>query len=136
MRIKLRCAAIIVRGAEVLLVRSLKSPEELWIPPGGKFEEEDFSVFECAKREAYEESGVAVSINKLIGMNEIFDEEKKIFTIELFFLSEPFEGVTKNGYVFEKNNSEKRSPKWFTAKELKMVKFSPEDLILSGLDEI
>lgn len=137
MKISIRCAAIIVRDAQVLLVKSLKSGENLWIPPGGKLQENDFSVFECAKREAFEESGELVRVLKLVGLNELFDEKTKKFSLELFFLSEPLEdkNVNPNGYVFEKENAQKRSPEWFGREKLKTIGFSPEDLILSCLEE-
>ncbi|MBN1619166.1 NUDIX hydrolase [candidate division WOR-3 bacterium] len=138
MKVCIRCAAIILRGETVLLVRSLKSSENLWIPPGGKLQENDFSVFECAKREAFEESGQLVRVIKLVGLNELFDEKTKMFSLELFFLSECLEdkNLNPNGYVFENENAQKRSPEWFGREALKDLRFSPQDLILSCLGEV
>ena len=68
MRLKLSCLLFIKRkDGKILLLKRNKSPNKgLWSPPGGKFDlSSGESPFECAKREALEETGLVLEDNDL-----------------------------------------------------------------------
>ncbi len=85
MRHRVRAAALIVRAfespQEILLVkhRSKSRPGKIiWLPPGGGLEPEDHSIFDCARREAKEESGLTVELSRVAYIHEFRDEIHQI----------------------------------------------------------
>lgn len=76
MKHRVRVAAIIVEDNNVLLVKHV-SPEtgyEWWVPPGGGMEKIDNSIFDCAKREVFEETDLKVDVSKVIYIREFIEK--------------------------------------------------------------
>lgn len=72
--------AVVWRGEEVLLIRRAKSPRRgTWSLPGGA-QELGETVFDCARREVAEETGVAIEVLALVDVvdNIAFDSAGRV----------------------------------------------------------
>jgi dATP pyrophosphohydrolase len=92
---RIRAAALIVNEKdEVLLVQHVhpQTGDEWWVPPGGGLEDSDDSIFNCADREVYEETGLRVNSDKIVYLREFQDDENESINIEIFCLANKFSG--------------------------------------------
>jgi 8-oxo-dGTP diphosphatase len=64
-----RCAGIVEKDDEFLLVHSQYDDELFWIFPGGGLEPGE-RLRDCVKREVLEETGLDVEVEKLVFINE------------------------------------------------------------------
>ncbi len=94
MKHRIRVGAIIVENNKILLVKHIypKTGYEYWVPPGGGVEAEDDSIFDCAKRETFEETNLKVETSRIIYISEFFEKENQQLHIELFVLVENYSG--------------------------------------------
>jgi 8-oxo-dGTP diphosphatase len=65
--------SLVVRGDEVLLIRH-RSGEKPWSLPGGGVDRHE-RMAEAARREVYEEAGVPVRVDRLLGQYDAFRGE-------------------------------------------------------------
>ena len=66
MRYGISAAALIVQRKRLLLVNHRKSGHyDFWVPPGGKLQGGE-SIFDCARRETMEETGLSVALDRII----------------------------------------------------------------------
>jgi 8-oxo-dGTP diphosphatase len=65
MRYGISAAALIVHEQQVLLVNHRGNGYDFWLPPGGKLEDTE-SIFDCARRETWEETGLAVHLDRIV----------------------------------------------------------------------
>ncbi len=89
MDFKISCLLFIRNGeGEILMMRRKKSPNKgLWSPPGGKLNmSEGESPYECAKREALEETGVALEDKDLSLFGYVSEKSYESTTNWLMFL--------------------------------------------------
>ena len=88
-----RAAALVVQDDRLLLVKSRlpQSGDICWVPPGGGVLGEE-SVFECARREVFEEAGIAVELARVVYWGQFIDEHFGIHNLEMFILCESFSG--------------------------------------------
>jgi 8-oxo-dGTP pyrophosphatase MutT (NUDIX family) len=93
MKHRIRSAAIVVKNDAVLLVKhkNTNSGSEWWVPPGGGLEDNE-SIFECAKRETYEETGLTVELGQILYLRESVDLSRDIHQFEIFILANSFTG--------------------------------------------
>ena len=94
MKHRIRAAALITQGDSILLVQHVhpQTGFECWVPPGGGVEVEDSSVFDCARREVFEESGLQVELGRVVYIREFIDQENQTRHLELFISSHSFAG--------------------------------------------
>ena len=94
MRHRIRCASLVVRNDRLLLVRTIerRSGDDYWIPPGGGMEAEDTSIFACAERETYEETGYRVFGRSILYVQEFVDHTNQFRNMEFFILSRLVDG--------------------------------------------
>jgi ADP-ribose pyrophosphatase YjhB (NUDIX family) len=76
--------ALVVKDDKLLLVRGKEGP---WHIPGGHLDEGE-SLIECAKREAYEETGYEVEVGDIVYCFEFFDKKWNTHKIECAFHTE------------------------------------------------
>jgi 8-oxo-dGTP pyrophosphatase MutT (NUDIX family) len=86
MKHRIRAAALLVEDDRILLVHHVdpQTAESFWVPPGGGLEEEDASVFHCARREVFEETGLEVWPSRIAWIAEFCDERDGVVHLELF----------------------------------------------------
>lgn len=66
MRYGISAAALIIQQRELLLVNHKKNGQyDFWVPPGGKLQGHE-SIFDCAQREAMEETGLSVALDRIV----------------------------------------------------------------------
>ena len=66
MRYGISAAALITQQQRLLLVNHRKRGQyAFWVPPGGKLQGEE-SLFDCARRETMEETGLSVALDRII----------------------------------------------------------------------
>jgi 8-oxo-dGTP diphosphatase len=94
MRHRIRAAALIVRNTEILLVchRTPGTQTTWWIPPGGGLEGFDASIFACASREVFEETGLRASCSRIAYIREFIETSRQIRHLELFVVADEFSG--------------------------------------------
>ncbi|NOH68420.1 nucleotide triphosphate diphosphatase NUDT15 [Vibrio rotiferianus] len=85
--VRVGVATIILRDGKILLGERIGSHgANTWATPGGHLELGE-SIEKCAKREAFEETGLVVdAIEKLTFTNDIFEKEAKHY-VTLFVLA-------------------------------------------------
>jgi ADP-ribose pyrophosphatase YjhB (NUDIX family) len=68
-------AALVVEGERILLVHHQEAERfDFWVPPGGRLKGNE-SIFECAKREALEETGLIVELDRIVYIQEFWEPE-------------------------------------------------------------
>jgi len=94
MKRRIRAAALITQGNSVLLVQHVhpQTGFEWWVPPGGGVESKDASIFDCARREVFEETGLQVDLSRVVYIREFLDQENGARNLELFLASRAFSG--------------------------------------------
>lgn len=105
MRHRVRAATLVLRPAEqpqeILLVkhRSRSSGRVIWLSPGGGLEPEDSSIFDCARREAKEESGLDVAVSRIAYIHEFRDEVKQIQHVAFYMVADSISGEVSLDYL-------------------------------------
>ena len=98
MRHRIRAAAIVVEGDSVLLVQhqhdEIEGGQSWWVPPGGGVEGEE-SLFECARRETLEETGLSVELGRIAYIREFV--EPGYHHCEVFLVAASYSGTLTTG---------------------------------------
>ncbi len=144
MRHRVRAACLWVRveagREEILLVghHSKSRPGfDWWLPPGGGLEDEDESIFACARREALEEAGVTVEVSRIAYVQEFINGADQIRHVAFYMPVDRVEGTiglhclpadaTDAPYIFE--------VRWVAREELSGLTVYPEYLQSDGFWE-
>jgi len=90
---RIRSAAIVIDNDKILLVKHKhpKSGIESWVPPGGGLEGSE-SIYDCAIRETYEETGLKVILGEIRYLREFVDPEHGEHHFEIFIQAKSFVG--------------------------------------------
>lgn len=130
MQHRIRAAAIIINGDKILLVKHVHPEEgrEWWVPPGGGVEVIDDSIFDCAKRETFEETNLKVELTRLVYIREFPDKENQKLNIELFALADNFEGEISMKNIAGKGQDEHyiKDVAWLSKSEMQDIVVYPE----------
>lgn len=126
---RIRVAAIIINDQKVLLVKHVH-PETgyvWWVPPGGGLEDKDTSIFDCAKREVFEEANLKVDISKIIYIREFVG---KNMNLEIFTLADNHQGELGIQNIYGNGADEDfiKDVAWFSKDELQNIFVFPEIL--------
>lgn len=81
---RIRVAAIILRGDELLLVRHIKQGNSYWLLPGGGIEYGE-PLADALKRELREEASVDIEVGDLVIVNDTIPPDHTRHTINLCF---------------------------------------------------
>ena len=133
MKHRIRAAALIFNDKdEILLVQHVhpQTGEQWWVPPGGGLEDCDRSIFECADREVYEETGLSVSTENIAYIREFQDNDTESLNIEIFCTTGKYSGdlTIKNICGNGPDEHYIKDVRWFSKDALKQVTVYPEEL--------
>lgn len=59
-------------GEAPLVHHRFNEQDDFWLPPGGKLEGDE-SIFDCARRETFEETGLTVTFDRILYIQEFFE---------------------------------------------------------------
>lgn len=111
---------------KILLVKNRGTG--FWYAPGGGWEYEKENILEAAKREMKEETGLDVSVIKLLYMQEFHATEDSIF-FETFWFAIPDGDKTLNELHIDLDpNGQVETAQWFSREELSELKVFPKRL--------
>jgi 8-oxo-dGTP pyrophosphatase MutT (NUDIX family) len=132
MKHRIRAAALITDGDQILLVQHVHpiTGEAWWVPPGGGLEASDGSIFDCAEREVFEETGLRVEVGRIAYIGEFLDQENDVHNIEVFLTATRLSGELTIRHVQGNGPDEHyiRSVKWVSRTELGQMVVYPEVL--------
>jgi 8-oxo-dGTP diphosphatase len=132
MKHRIRAAALITKNDSILLVQHVHpvSGEEWWVPPGGGVEPEDASLFDCVRREVFEETGLQVELTSVVYLREFIDQENQARNLELFVGSNGFSGELTIRHVQGSGPDEHyiRNVRWVRRAEIGDMVVYPEIL--------
>jgi 8-oxo-dGTP diphosphatase len=74
MRYAISAGSIVVRDGCLLLVHHRGGADDFWVPPGGRLRGEE-SIFDCARRETYEETGLDVAPERVVYIQEFLERD-------------------------------------------------------------
>jgi ADP-ribose pyrophosphatase YjhB (NUDIX family) len=117
----------------MLLVKHVDpdSGEAWWIPPGGGMLPEERSILDCAVREVFEETGLRVTVGRLICLSDFIEKRAAVHHLELFFLADAFTGELSMENVEGPGPDEDfiRDVKWLSQDEMRSLVVWPEYLV-------
>ena len=94
--IRIRAAGILVRGAEILLVRHEKDGRSYWLLPGGGVDYGE-TAGEALCREFREEVGLEIRVGRLVLVHDSVPPDRHRQVLNLTFLVEAEPGEVKPG---------------------------------------
>jgi 8-oxo-dGTP diphosphatase len=129
MKHRIRAAAIIIRGDSVLLVKHKFPESESWIPPGGGLEDSE-SVYDCAKRETYEETGLKVELGQILYLREYVETSRDRHHFEIFILATSFSGepTLANNSPLDPDYQYIKDVKFLSKRQMRGLTVYPEEL--------
>ena len=132
MKHRIRVAALVLKDESVLLVehQDPHSPSPFWVPPGGGLEEDDESIFACAKREVFEETGLSITASKIAYIREFKDHPASTIHLEVFVIADSFEGeiTLENLPEDSPDFSTITAARWLTRSDIRDLVVFPEEL--------
>ena len=91
---RIRVGALAVRDGRVLLVKHVEGGRQYWLPPGGGLEAHE-SVFDCARREVMEETGLKFDPQHIAYVRQVVDPRRDRNHVELFVIGKLGRGEPK-----------------------------------------
>ncbi|OGI21653.1 MAG: pyrophosphatase [Candidatus Moranbacteria bacterium RIFCSPLOWO2_02_FULL_48_19] len=129
---RIRVATIITDNDKILLVKHVhpETKYEWWVPPGGGVEESDNSLFDCAKREVFEETNLTVEVSRIVYIREFLDKENQKLNIELFVLADSYHGDIGIENIYGNGLDEQyiKDVRWLSKEDLQGMIVFPEIL--------
>lgn len=126
-KIRIVTRSVIYKGKKLLLVKN--EGADFWYPPGGEWEHDQENIKEATVREAKEETGLKVSVDKLLYVQEFHPEEAEVIFFEIFWLAEPLadEELVKKQSIQDPDGIVETA-QWFSQKEIQDLRVFPEVL--------
>jgi 8-oxo-dGTP diphosphatase len=124
---RIRAAALIVKDERILLVQG-EDPDfgVHFAPPGGGLEAEDDSIPACARREAFEETGLQLGPLSLVYVREFHELRKDTLNVEMYFLAHSFTGEATTANTCGKDDEQYiKGLQWFSREEMVGVTIFP-----------
>ena len=128
---RIRAAAIVVKDNRLLLVKHQHPVTGIawWVPPGGGLSTGE-TLYDCAARETYEETGLTVELGQILYMREFIDLEFKKHNLKVFILAKSVKGTltTKNLLPNDMDSYYIKAVKFLAPKEMLNLTVFPEIL--------
>jgi len=122
MKHRVRAAGLIIKDQYILLVlhRHPETGDELWIPPGGGLEEVDQTIFEAARREIFEETGLQVHPSRIAYFREFRETRTNTYHFEIYMPIYSYTGeiTTENIPVNDHDYGIIKSVQWLHRSEI------------------
>ncbi|HVC03394.1 MAG TPA: NUDIX hydrolase [Candidatus Acidoferrales bacterium] len=119
--IRIRCAVLIWRDGEVLLVRHEKGGHSYWLVPGGGVDPGE-TLVEAGARELREETGYNVEVGRLVALCEAIDPNPGGRHI----VNTVYSGTIRNGELaVGANDKALRDARWLPVAELATLEMYP-----------
>lgn len=125
MNIRLQARVIIKDNDKILLVKNPR--KDFWYVPGGGMEESE-DIYNCAVREAKEETGLNIELGNMLYAQELYDSETNIIHFEIFFLASLKPGEVFNHRHKDTDPDGVTDIKWFSKEDLQNIAVYPERL--------
>jgi 8-oxo-dGTP diphosphatase len=129
---RLRAAALVIRDRRLLLVRQFerRTGEHYWLPPGGGVESSDISVFDCAKRETLEETGLQIEASRILYIREFIDFAYDFRNFEVFVIADFARGEVAVREVWPETREYPRvtEVQWMSPEQMSALTVYPEEL--------
>ena len=92
----------------------------MWVPPGGGFTSADHSIFDTAKREIFEETGLMVQVHRISHIRKFRDINNNIHHLEFFMPIESYSGTLsiKNVPDGDENQPFIKEVRWIQKEDL------------------
>jgi 8-oxo-dGTP diphosphatase len=129
MKNRIRVAALIFENNKLLLVKHVnpKTGFEWWVPPGGGLKEKE-TIFECAKREVWEETNLNVILDRPVYLRQFICIGSQNNNIEIFLIEKSHEGKKSIDNIKGLGDDEEyiKEVKFFSKEEIKTIVVFPE----------
>lgn len=129
MQHRIRAAALIVQDDRILLVKLHVNDRIFWIPPGGGLKGSE-SIFGCAARETWEETGLCVELDRIAYIRQLADVEQDTNHLEFFLLASSWSGSVTLNNIPDDDDPDLEAAEFFTRDEIQQITVYPE--ILKG----
>ena len=139
MKHKISTGVLVFKDNKLLLVKHV-NPENgftWWVPPGGGIKGTE-SIFEAAKREVFEETGMDVEIGKIAYIRQLIYKYQCKNVVTIYLTSNSADGKATIENIKGKGMDENyiKELKYFTKEELKDINVFPEILKTQMWDDL
>ena len=121
-KFRVRCAAVLIRGDEILLVKHEKDGRVYWLLPGGGLEPGE-TLAQATERELHEECGVTIRCGRLLLVAESLEPSRARQIINMVFLAELLAG---EAHLATKNDARLVGVAWVKRDALQSLTFYPD----------
>jgi 8-oxo-dGTP diphosphatase len=136
---RIRVAVLILEKDKILLLKHTnpKNKATSWVPPGGGLQDDE-DIFECAKREVWEETNLKVKIDKIVYIRQFINYYSSRNNLEIYLLAKTYEGLksTKNLKGMGGDEHFIKELKFFSKDDIKKIKAYPEILYGEFWDDL
>lgn len=122
MRYGISAASLVVKNERLLLVHHREEGKyNFWVPPGGSLKGSE-SIFDCARRETLEETGLNVELDSILYIQEFWEPD---YHFVKFFILASSAGGELTLANRDSNESFLVDARWFSRDELQSLNVFP-----------
>ena len=122
MRYGISAASLVVKNERLLLVHHREEGKyNFWVPPGGSLKGSE-SIFDCARRETLEETGLNVELDSILYIQEFWEPD---YHFVKFFILASSAGGELTLANRDANESFLVDARWFSRDELQSLNVFP-----------
>ena len=124
--------AILVKDESILLVKHVEPDrgKTYWVGPGGRVEKYDSSIYDCVRRETFEETGLTIELGPIVYLGERFDPQTNTLHFGIFILGTGYSGDLTIRNIKGKGPDEHliKDVRWIHRRELRDIVVYPQML--------